>query len=94
MNIRPVHFHLIVKKVVREAVSTGGIILTASGEDDTTHAEVISVGSCVQADISVGDIITYIDGDKRIHHEKIENENIMIMPEACVLGIVYENSEE
>lgn len=94
MNLRPVHFHLIVKKVIREAKSAGGIILTATGEDNTTHAEVVSVGPGVQAQINQGDIVTYIEGDSRIHREKIDGEYIMIMPEECILGIVEDNSEE
>lgn len=94
MNIRPVYYHLIAKKVIREAKSTGGILLTASGEDETTHAEIISVGPGVQADIKVGDIVTYIEGDSRIHREKIDNEYIMIMPEDCVLGVVEEKTED
>lgn len=88
MNIRPVYNHIIAKKVVYEAKSTGGILLTASGEDESTHAEVISVGPAFKSDVKVGDIITYEEGDKRVHSEKIENEYILIMPEDCVLGVV------
>ncbi len=88
MNIRPVYNHIIAKKHVYEAKSTGGILLTASGEDESTHAEVLAVGPAFKSDVKVGDIITYTEGDKRIHSEKIENEYILIMPEECVLGVV------
>ena len=88
LTIRPVYNHIIVKKVIREAKSTGGIILTSTGEDNTTHAEVLAVGPNFKAEVAIGDIITYIDGDSRIHSEKIDNEYILIMPEDCVLGVV------
>lgn len=86
--IRPVHNHIIAKKVVKEAKSAGGILLTASGEDDSTHAEVLQIGPGFLSELNVGDIITYIDGDSRVHSEKIDNENILIMPEDCILGVI------
>lgn len=88
MKIRPVYNHIIVKKVIREAVSTGGIILTSTGEDNTTHAEVLAIGPNFKSEVAIGDVITYIEGDSRIHSEKIDNEDILIMPEECILGVV------
>ncbi len=92
MKIRPVYNHIIAKKYVYEAKSAGGIILTANEEDDSTHAEVLAVGPSFLSDVKVGDIITYTEGDKRVHTEKIDNEYILIMPEDCVLGVV--NNDE
>lgn len=94
MKIRPVHNHIIAKKHVTEAKSTGGILLTASGETDETHAEVLLIGPGFQSELQVGDIITYAEGDKRVHSEKIENEDILIMPEDCVLGVIEQNKEQ
>lgn len=88
MNIRPVYNHIIAKKHVYEAKSAGGIILTANGEDDSTHAEVLSVGPGFRGEVSVGDIIIYSDADKRVYSEKIDNEDILIMSEECVIGVI------
>ncbi len=88
MDIRPVHNHLICKRIVLEAKSAGGIILTSTTEENTTHAEVLAIGPKVLSGIAVGDVITYIDGDSRIHRELINKEYILIMPEDCVLGVV------
>lgn len=88
MNIRPVYNHIIAKKYVYEAKSAGGIILTATQEEDSTHAEVLAVGPNFLSDVKVGDIITYAEGDKRVHSEKINNEYVLIMPEDCVLGVI------
>lgn len=93
MNIRPVYNHIIAKKHVYEAKSSGGILLTASGEDESTHAEVLAIGPAFKSDVKVGDIITYEEGDKRVHSEKIDNEYILIMPEDCVIGVVEQKSE-
>lgn len=70
MEIRPIYNHVIAKKIVNEAVSSFGIILTSSGEEDTGRAEVIAVGTGssteagvhVPMGVSVGDIVAYIDG--------------------------------
>ncbi|SOK58394.1 Heat shock protein 60 family co-chaperone GroES [Yersinia phage fHe-Yen9-04] len=87
MIIRPVHNHIIAKKHINEPKSAGGILLTASGEDESTHAEVLAIGSAFKGNVKVGDIITYSD-DKRVHTEKIENEYLLIMPEDCVLAVI------
>jgi chaperonin GroES len=94
MNIRPVYNHIIAKKYVYEAKSAGGIILTANQEEDSTHAEVIAVGPSFLSDVKVGDIVTYAEGDKRVHSEKIDNENILIMPEDCILGVIEQDKGE
>lgn len=93
MNIRPVYNHIIAKKHLYEAKSAGGILLTASGEDESTHAEVLAIGPAFKSDVKVGDIITYEEGDKRVHYEKIDNEYILIMPEDCVIGVVEQKSK-
>ena len=93
MNIKPVYNHIIAKKHVNEAKSAGGIILTASGEDETTHAEVLAIGPSFLSDVKTGDIITYNEGDSRIHSEKIDNEDYLIMPEDCVLGVIEQKTE-
>ncbi|QOI72146.1 putative co-chaperonin GroES [Erwinia phage pEa_SNUABM_50] len=92
MNIRPVYNHIIAKKYENEPKSAGGILLTASGEDESTHAEVISIGSAYKGDIKVGDIVSYLD-DKRVHIEKIENEYLLIMPEDCVMAVIEKEGE-
>lgn len=94
MKIRPVHNHIIAKKVVNEAKSAGGILLTASGEDESTHAEVLQIGPGFLSELNVGDIVTYIEGDKRVHSEKIDNEDILIMPEDCILGVIEQDKGE
>lgn len=92
MDIRPVHNHIIAKKYVKESKSAGGILLTASGEEETTQAEVLAVGVGFKSDVKVGDIISYID-DKRVHMEKINNEYILIMPEDVVLAVIETKGE-
>lgn len=94
MKIRPVHNHIIAKKVVNEAKSAGGILLTASGEDESTHAEVLQIGPGFLSELNVGDIVTYVEGDKRVHYEKIDNEDILIMPEDCILGVIEQDKGE
>jgi len=94
MKIRPVHNHIIAKKVVNEAKSAGGILLTASGEDESTHAEVLQIGPGFLSELNVGDIVTYVEGDKRVHSEKIDNEDILIMPEDCILGVIEKDKGE
>jgi co-chaperonin GroES (HSP10) len=44
--------------------------------------------------VKVGDIVTYAEGDKRVHSEKIDNENILIMPEDCILGVIEQDKGE
>lgn len=94
MKIRPVHNHIIAKKHITEAKSSGGILLTANGETDDTHAEVLLIGPVFKSELQIGDIIIYAEGDKRVHSEKIDNIDILILPEDCVLGVIEQNTEK
>lgn len=95
MKIRPLHDRVIVKRKEVESKSVGGIVLTGSAAGKSTRGEVLAVGKGrildngeVKAlDVKVGDVVIFNDG-YGIKTEKIDNEEVLIMPESDILAVI------
>lgn len=94
MNIRPLQDRLLVKRVAKEEVTAGGIIIPDSAKEKPQEAEVVAVGNGKITDsgdiraleVKVGDIILF---SKYAGTEvKIEGTEHLILREDDVIGIV------
>ena len=94
MNIRPLHDRVIVKRQEEEMKSAGGIVLTGSAAEKSTRGEVVAIGNGWVLDngerreleVKVGD--TVIFGSHIEKTEKVDGEEVLIMREGNILGIV------
>lgn len=94
MEHRALYDHVIAKRIVLEAKSAGGILLTSSGEFETYRAEVVSVGTGMVDEmgkhhpmaVKVGDIITFSEHEQ-IHTVHIEGTEYLVMKEECIVGV-------
>ena len=94
MNFRPLHDRVLVRRVESEAKTAGGIIIPDTAQEKPQEGEVVSVGSgtrsedgtITQLDVQAGDKILF--GKWSGTEVKIEGEDLIIMKESDILGIV------
>lgn len=93
-SIQPLGSRVLVKRLDAEEVSAGGIVLPDSAKEKPQEAEVISLGTggkdedgkTIEFSVKVGDkvLISKYGGTE----VKIDGEDLMILSESDILGIV------
>ena len=94
MTFRPLHDRVLVRRIEAAAKTAGGIIIPDTAQEKPQEGEVISVGSGVRADdgkvtpldVKAGDRILF--GKWSGTEVKIDGEDLLIMKESDILGIV------
>ena len=94
MNFRPLHDRVLVRRVEAEEKTAGGIIIPETAKEKPQEGEVVAAGSGARADdgsitpldVKAGDKILF--GKWSGSEVKIEGEDLIIMKESDVLGIV------
>ena len=94
INIKPLHDRIIVKRIEEGEQVRGGIIIPDSAKEKPQEGEVIAVGegkyredgSRQPLDVNVGDRVLF--GKYSSSEIKIDGEEILIMREDEILGIV------
>lgn len=94
MKIRPLHDHILVKRVKEEEKSKGGIIIPDTAKEKPQEGKVVAVGKgkiledgkLVALDVKKGDRILF---NKYAGNEvKIEGEEHLILREDDILGVL------
>jgi chaperonin GroES len=94
MTFRPLHDRVLVRRVEAAEKTSGGIIIPDTAQEKPQEGEVVSVGSGGRSDDGT---ITPLDvkaGDKILFGKwsgtevKLEGEDLIIMKECDVLGII------
>ena len=94
MSFRPLHDRVLVRRVEAEAKTAGGIIIPDSAKEKPQEGEVVAVGGGAKAedgkvtplDVKAGDKILF--GKWSGTEVKIDGEDLLIMKESDILGIV------
>jgi chaperonin GroES len=94
MNFRPLHDRVVVKRVDSEEKTKGGIIIPDTAKEKPQEGEVIAVGpgardeagKIVPLDVKAGDRILF--GKWSGTEVKIDGEDLLIMKESDIMGIV------
>jgi chaperonin GroES len=94
MKFRPLHDRVVVRRVESEAKTAGGIIIPDTAKEKPQEGEVIAVGpgardeagKLVPLDLKAGDRILF--GKWSGTEVKIDGEELLIMKEADVMGII------
>jgi len=100
MSFRPLHDRILVRRVESEEKTKGGIIIPDTAKEKPQEGEVIAVGSGarneagqVQAlDVKAGDRILF--GKWSGTEIKINGEDLLIMKESDVMGIIEAQAEQ
>ena len=94
MKFRPLHDRVLIKALDSEEKTKGGIIIPDTAKEKPSQGKVLAVGAgardesgkLVPLGVKVGDKILY--GKWSGTEVKIDGEDLMIMKESDILGIV------
>ena len=96
MNFRPLHDRILVRRIEADEKTAGGIIIPDTAKEKPSQGEVVSVGpggrdqtgKLIPIDIKAGDRVLF--GKWSGTEVKIDGEDLLIMKESDILGIVEE----
>jgi chaperonin GroES len=94
MSFRPLHDRVLVRRVEAEEKTAGGIIIPDTAKEKPQEGEVVAAGSGLKSedgkvtplDVKAGDKILF--GKWSGTEVKINGEDLLIMKESDILGIV------
>jgi len=93
-NFRPLHDRVVVRRVESEEKTKGGIIIPDTAKEKPQEGEIIAVGSgardesgkIVALDVKAGDRILF--GKWSGTEVKLDGEDLLIMKESDIMGII------
>ncbi|GBD44573.1 10 kDa chaperonin 5 [bacterium HR40] len=99
MRFRPLHDRVLVRRIEEEQKTKGGIIIPDTAKEKPQQGEVLAVGPGVRdetgklipLDVKVGDRVLF--GKWSGTEVKIEGEELLIMKESDILGILEESEK-
>ena len=94
MKFRPLHDRVVVRRIEGEEKTKGGIIIPDTAKEKPQEGEVIAVGSgardesgkLIPLDVKAGDRVLF--GKWSGTEVKIDGEDLLIMKESDILGIL------
>ncbi len=94
MNFRPLHDRVLVRRVEAEEKTAGGIIIPDTAKEKPQEGEVVAIGTGTKGedgkvtplDVKAGDRILF--GKWSGTEVKVNGEDLLIMKESDILGIV------
>ena len=98
MGFRPLHDRVLVRRVDAEEKTKGGIIIPDTAKEKPQEGEVVAVGAGAKSDegkitpldVKAGDRILF--GKWSGTEVKIDGENLLIMKESDVMGVIEKTS--
>jgi chaperonin GroES len=96
MKFRPLHDRIVVRRIEAEQKSAGGIIIPDTAKEKPQQGEVIAVGpgarneqgQLVPLDVKAGDTVLF--GKWSGTEVKIDGEDLLIMKESDIMGVLEE----
>jgi chaperonin GroES len=99
MKFRPLHDRIVVRRVDSEEKTKGGIIIPDTAKEKPQEGEVIAIGpgarneqgQIVALDVKAGDRVLF--GKWSGTEIKIDGEDLLIMKESDILGVIEGRAE-
>ena len=94
MNFRPLHDRVLVRRIEANEKTAGGIIIPDTAKDKPQEGEIVAAGSGAKAEDGTVTPLDVKAGDKVLFGKwsgtevKIDGEDLLIMKESDILGIV------
>lgn len=94
MQFRPLHDRVVVRRIEAEERTSGGIIIPDTAKEKPQEGEVVAVGAGARDDHGKLIALTVQPGDRILFGKwsgtevKISGEDLLIMKESDILGIV------
>jgi chaperonin GroES len=94
MNLRPLHDRVIVKRMVEERMSAGGIVIPDSATEKPIRGEVLAVGNGKilesgekrALDLKAGDKVLF--GKYAGTEVKVDGEELLVMREEDIMAVI------
>lgn len=94
MAFRPLHDRVLVRRIEADTKTAGGIIIPDSAQEKPSQGEIVAVGTGAKAedgtitplDVKAGDRVLF--GKWSGTEVKIDGEDLLIMKESDIMGIV------
>lgn len=93
MSIRPLHDRIVVRRTEEEQKTAGGILLPGSAQEKPQQGVILAVGNgqitkggVRPLDVKVGDVVLF--GQYAGQTVKVDGEELLIMKESDVLGVL------
>jgi chaperonin GroES len=94
MQFRPLHDRVVVQRIDAEAKTKGGIIIPDTAKEKPQEGKVVAIGpggrdeagKLVKPDVKVGDRVLF--GKWSGTEVKIEGEDLLIMKESDIMGVI------
>ena len=98
MKIKPLHDRVVVRRIDEEERTPGGVIIPDTAKEKPMQGEVLAVGpggrdeagKRIAPDVSVGDKVLF--GKWSGTEVKIDGEELLIMKESDIMGIIEEGA--
>jgi chaperonin GroES len=98
VKFRPLRDRVLIRRIDPEAKTSGGIIIPDTAKEKPMEGEVVAVGPGARSeqgamhplDVKVGDRVLF--GKWAGTEIKLDAEELMIMPESDLMGIIEEKS--
>ncbi|NLS06232.1 co-chaperone GroES [Rhizobium sp. P32RR-XVIII] len=100
MSFRPLHDRILVRRVDSEEKTKGGIIIPDTAKEKPQEGEVIAVGPGARNDAGQLQALDVKAGDRILFGKwsgteiKINGEDLLIMKESDVMGIIEQQAEQ
>lgn len=99
MKFKPLHDRILVRRIDADEKTSGGIIIPDTAKEKPMEGEVLAIGdgarddagNRISLDVSIGDHVLF--GKWSGTEVKIDGEDLLIMKESDVMGIVDTSSE-
>ena len=94
MKFKPLHDRVVIRRIEGEEKTKGGIIIPDTAQEKPQEGEVVSVGTGARADDGKVTPLDVKAGDKILFGKwsgtevKIDGEDLLIMKESDILGII------
>ncbi len=94
MAFRPLHDRVLVRRIDAPEKTAGGIIIPDSAQEKPSEGEVVAVGSGAKADDGTVTPLDVKAGDRVLFGKwggtevKIDGEDLLIMKESDIMGII------
>jgi len=100
MSFRPLHDRILVRRVESEEKTRGGIIIPDTAREKPQEGEVVAVGPGARSDAGQIQALDVKAGDRILFGKwsgteiKIDGEDLLIMKESDVLGVIEAQGEQ
>lgn len=100
MSFRPLHDRLLVRRVESQEKTKGGIIIPETAKEKPSEGEVVAVGTGARNEAGQIQALDVRPGDRILFGKwsgteiKINGEDLLIMKESDVLGIIEPQAKQ